>query len=337
MKITLHPYKLRLQHVFRIAHYTRQEQETLIVTLSLGDHKGYGEAIASPYYGISAQDSMRTIEKVRDKIEAYDFQNPKDFWNFLYPYFQDNLFALCGLNNAAHDLYSQQYSQPLYKLWNLNPAHNPICNYTIGIGEIPEMIAKIKERPWPVYKIKLGTDHDLEIIQELRKHTSSHFRVDANCAWTADETIINAKKFQKLGVEFIEQPLKADNWEGMKEVFKHSVLPIIADESCIRTEDVAKCIGYFHGINIKLTKCGGLTPARRMIAQAKAANMKVMVGCMTESSVGISAIGHIAPMLDYVDMDSILLIANDPAEGVRLDNGRIVYADRSGLGIVWKG
>ena len=192
----------------------------------------------------------------------------------------------------------------------------------------------MEELPWPIYKIKLGTPDDISIVKELRKHTDSVFRVDANCAWTVEETLLNAKEFKKLNVEFIEQPLKAEDWEGQREVFKNTVLPIIADESCIREEDVAKCHNHFHGVNIKLMKCGGTTPGRRMITEAKKLGLKTMVGCMTESSVGISAIAHLLPELDYVDMDGALLLAEDIANGVKIINGKTFYPDRTGNGVI---
>jgi L-alanine-DL-glutamate epimerase-like enolase superfamily enzyme len=157
-------------------------------------------------------------------------------------------------------------------------------------------------------------------VRELRRHTNAIFRVDANCAWTAGETIKNAIALKELGVEFIEQPLQAGDWDGMKEVYRHSVLPLIADESCVVEGDVSHCAGHFHGINIKLVKCGGLTPARRM------------VGCMTESSVGISAIAQLLPLLDYVDMDGALLLREDIATGVTIEFGNVHYPDVPGTG-----
>jgi L-alanine-DL-glutamate epimerase-like enolase superfamily enzyme len=156
--------------------------------------------------------------------------------------------------------------------------------------------------------------------------------VDANCGWTADETIHNALILKDLGVEFIEQPLKPDDWEGMKKVYSQSVLPIIADEACLREEDVSRCANYFHGVNIKLVKCGGLTPGLRMIQEAKSLGLKVMMGCMTETSIGISAIANAAPLLDYVDMDGALLLANDPAYGVTFDDGKVFFPKENGLG-----
>jgi len=190
----------------------------------------------------------------------------------------------------------------------------------------------MKETPWPIYKIKLGTKDDLFIVKELRLHSDAIFRIDANGAWGVDETLHNAIELKKLGVEFLEQPLAADNLEGNRFVFAHSVLPIIADESCQIERDVENCDQMFHGINIKLVKCGGLTPARRMLKKAKALGMKTMVGCMTESSIGISAIAHLLPELDYVDMDGAMLLKKDIASGVTLKDGRICYASGNGTG-----
>ena len=186
---------------------------------------------------------------------------------------------------------------------------------------------------WPVYKIKLGTDHDLEIVRELRRHTDAVFRVDANCGWTADEAIANSEAMKDLGVEFIEQPLPAEQWREMGRVFGASALPVIADESCVVEEDVERCAGAFHGVNIKLVKCGGMTPARRMIARARELGLKTMVGCMTESTVGISAIAQLLPLLDYVDMDGALLLARDIAAGVAIDQGRCRYPSENGNGV----
>ncbi len=168
----------------------------------------------------------------------------------------------------------------------------------------------------------------MKIVRELRRHTAAVFRVDANCSWTVEQTIGNSRELKALGVEFIEQPLPAGDWEGMKRVFAESALPVMADESCLVEEDVPRCLGFFHGVNIKLVKCGGMTPARRMIAAARRLGLKVMMGCMTESTVGISAIAQFLPLLDYVDMDGAVLIARDVASGVRLEKGRAVFPQR---------
>ncbi|OXA87281.1 dipeptide epimerase [Flavobacterium hercynium] len=334
MELILREYNLKLKHTFRISRKTIDFQPSLIVELKDGSFSGYGEATSNPYYDITIEILQNDIENIRAVIENTSNETPDEFWNKISPLLADNPFALCALDNAYHDLYARKKGKKLYQLWNSNINTNPLTNYTIGIGSIENMITKMKERPWPIYKIKLGTPEDIAIVTELRKHSDAIFRVDANCAWTADETISYAPILKKLGVEFIEQPLKASDWEGQKEVFKNSVLPIVADESCITETDVAKCHEHFHGINIKLMKCGGITPGRRMLAEAKKLGLKTMIGCMTESTVGISAIAHLLPELDYVDMDGPLLLAEDIANGVTIVNGKTYYPERTGTGVI---
>jgi L-Ala-D/L-Glu epimerase len=334
MHIILHQHTLLLKHHFKIARDERSAQPTLIVELKDGELSGYGEATTNNYYGITYENMSACLHQVNEKLKNYSFSSPEQFWEDMKDCFIDNPFAQCALDEAAYDWYGKKMGKPLYQIWGLDLATMPQTNYTIGIDSIEIMLKKMQELPWDLYKIKLGTSYDMEIVKELRKHTQAVFRVDANCGWTAEETIRNSIELKQLGVEFIEQPLKGDNWEGMKEVFAHAALPVIADESCIVERDVSKCFQHFHGINIKLMKCGGLTPARRMIAEARKLNMQVMMGCMTESSVGITAIAHIAPMLDYVDMDGPLLISNDIAEGVQLTREKVVLPQRNGIGAV---
>ena len=334
MKLYFHPFDLSLKHTFTIAHDSRDVQPTLIVELRDGDMSGFGEATSNPYYGATIEKMISSLEAIRPLIEGQDYSSPEDLWQKAQKHLESNPFAQCALDEAAHDLFAKKNGQKLYQSWGLDIAHNPLTNFTIGIDTVEKMVEKMKELPWPIYKIKLGTSDDLRIVKELRQHTDARFRVDANCAWTAKQTIEIAPELKKLGVEFIEQPLKADDIEGMTRVFIESELPVIADESCITEGDVLQCYGLFHGVNIKLTKCGGLTSARRMISQADSLGMKTMVGCMTESSVGISAIAHLLPLLDYVDMDGSLLIKNDPASGVTFDFGKVIYADQNGTGVV---
>jgi L-Ala-D/L-Glu epimerase len=333
MKIILHRRTLQLRHKFTIAHDSRHKQDTLIVELLDGAWRGFGEATDNRYYGVSLDAIAERLLGLGPQLANFRFTNPTHFWAEMQPHLTGMPFAQCALDEAAWDLHGKKIRQPLYRIWGLDPTKAPVSNYTIGIDQIEKMVAKMQETPWPIYKIKLGTDEDLAIVRELRRHTQATFRVDANCAWTAAQTIAHAPELKSLGVEFIEQPLRADDWTGMKEVYQHSVLPVLADESCIAEPDVDRCAGYFHGVNIKLTKCGGLTPARRMIDRAKALGLKVMVGCMTESSVGISAIGHLAPLLDYVDMDGTMLITNDPATGVSVLPTGLQFAKENGTGV----
>nr|WP_293301356.1 dipeptide epimerase [Allomuricauda sp.] len=333
MRIEIKKYVLQLQHPFGISRETHVTQDTMIVCISLNGETGYGEATSNPYYNITVESMKAEIEGVQQEIEAYDFDTPEKFHAFLKGLGLQN-FTLCAMDLAANDLYGKLQGKPLYEIWGTNTSKYPITNYTIGIDTIPKMVEKLQEKPWPVYKIKLGTSDDVAIVRELRKHTDSVFRIDANCAWTAEETLRNAPLLKELGVEFLEQPLKADDWEGMEKVKKECVLPVIADESCIVESDVENCGGYFDGINIKLTKCGGLTPALRMIQKAKELGLKVMVGCMTESTVGISAIAQLLPQLDYVDMDGPLLLKTDIAKGVQiLDDGKLIFPELPGSGI----
>ena len=274
------------------------------------------------------------LANVRVELETLTLEDPAELWQQLDGALGKNPFAQCALDQAAHDLWGKKMGKPVYELWGLDASKIPLSDYTIGIDKIETMVAKMQEFPdWPIYKIKLGTPDDLAIVRELRKHTDAVFRVDANCAWTVEETIRNSHEFKPLNVQFIEQPMAADQWEGMQRVFQESALPLIADESCIVESDVQRCHGHFHGINIKLSKCGGLTPARRMIQQARQLGLEVMVGCMTESTVGISAIAQLLPLLDYVDMDGAMLLAEDIATGVRLDQGRCLYPEVNGNGV----
>lgn len=333
MELILRAYDLKLKHTFTISRESIDMQPSLIVELKSDGFSGYGEATSNPYYKTTVPVMMADLNKIRTIIESTTDETPEMFWAKIHPYLKEDMFALCALDMAYNDLYARKKGKKLYELWDYTIDKNPLTDYTIGIASIEKMVVKMKELPWPIYKIKLGTKEDIEIVTELRKHTDAIFRIDANCGWGVEETINNAVALKKLGVEFLEQPMKADNWEGHKEVFKHSVLPVIADESCIIEEDVAKCHNHFHGVNVKLVKCGGLTPGRRMIQQAKSLALKTMVGCMTESSVGISAIAHLLPQLDYVDMDGSLLLAEDIATGVTIKDGVISYSELNGTGV----
>jgi L-alanine-DL-glutamate epimerase-like enolase superfamily enzyme len=332
MNLHVQGLDLPLKHRFTIAHQSREVQETLIVRLEEDGLFGLGESTTNPFYGITLDNMREALEKFKPVLLGGKWNTPAELWELGKEIFRDNPFAQCALDQAAWDLYTKKKGKKLYEYLNLNPQRIPTTNFTIGIDTVEKMCAKLREVEWPIYKIKLGTDQDLEIVRELRKNTNSIFRVDANCAWTVDQAISYSEELALLGVEFIEQPLAKDNLEGMREVFAHSKLPLIADESCISEADVDKCQGRFHGVNIKLVKAGGITPALRMIQQAKALGMKTMVGCMTESSVGISAIANIAPLLDYVDMDGAMLLAKDPAKGVRIFPDEVLFPEGPGIG-----
>jgi L-alanine-DL-glutamate epimerase-like enolase superfamily enzyme len=333
MEIKLHSFNLELKHTFTISRESYDFQETLVVELISDGISGFGEATSNPYYNITVEKMKHLILENQVLIASLSKEKPEDFWQKLQPLFKENMFALCALDMAFNDLYARKQNKKLYEVWGFKIDKNPMTDYTVGIDSTEKMVQKMKELPWPIYKIKLGTKNDIEIVTELRKHTNAIFRIDANCGWSVDEAIENSYKLKELGVEFLEQPLKANDIEGAKKLFKDSALPIIADESCIVEDDVEKCVGLFHGVNVKLTKCGGLTPGKRMLENAKRFGLKTMVGCMTESTVGISAIAHLLPLLDYVDMDGSLLLKKDIAYGITIKNGIISYSDTNGIGV----
>lgn len=333
MKIKYKPYNLRFKHPFTISRGTKTHQPTLIVELEHFGIKGYGEAPAISYYDIPVEKMIEDLESKKAAIEKFSFMDPERWWHYCHHLFPKNPFLVCALDIAGWDLYGKMNRKPLYELWKLDISKTPATDFTIGIDSVQGMVDKMKETPWPIYKIKLGTEHDIEIITELRKHTSSIIRIDANAAWTADEALEKITAFKNLNVELIEQPLAKDDWEGMKILFERSPLPLFADESCVAENDVEKCHDHFHGINIKLTKCSGITPARRMITKARELNMQVMVGSMNESTVGSAAVAHLLPMLDHVDMDGPLLLAEDIATGIIFDYGKVTVSGKPGLGI----
>ena len=333
MKVHYNTYNLPFTYPFTISKGTKTHQPTFIVQLEFFGVKGYGEAPAISYYNIPVEKMVSDLELKKNFIEKFSFSDPERYWHYLHHLFPNNPFLVCALDMAGWDLHGKLKRKQLHELWGLDIATSPLTDYTIGIDNIETMVKKMKEKPWPIYKIKVGTADDIEMVTALRKETTAIFRVDANAGWTLEEALHKIPLLKELGVEFVEQPLAKDNWEDMKTLYKRSSLPLIADESCVNESDVSKCVDHFHGINIKLTKCSGITPARRMITKAKELGMKVMVGCMNESSVGTAAIAQLAPMLDYVDMDGPLLLSEDIAEGVKFKDGKIIYREGPGLGI----
>ena len=338
MRLTLHHFELATRHPFTIARGTRTSQRTLIVELEEEGVRGYGEAGESNFYGATLENMTAAVEAARPIIERQSLRQnePAELWQFLIterPELKANSFALSAIDIAEHDLWGKLRGAPLWKLWGLDLDRCPPSDYTIGIDTVATMLAKLREFPgFPVYKIKLGGGRDLETLQALRRETDARFRVDANCAWTAAEAIETSFVLLELGVEFIEQPLPREEWAAMERVYRESALPVIADESCRTEEDVARCAGVFHGVNVKLSKCGGLTPARRMLAHARELGLKTMIGCFTECSVGISAAAQLLPLTDYADLDGALLLAEDPAAGVMIDRGRVVFPQENGCG-----
>lgn len=334
MKLNYFSSNLPFEYPFTISNgRTKTHQPALIVSLEIGPFRGYGEAPAIVYYDVTVEKMIADLESKKAMVEKFALTEPERYWHYLHHLFPNNPFLVCALDMAAWDLFGKMKAQPLYSLWNTKWESTPVTDYTIGIDTIDKMVDKMKAKPWPVYKIKLGTDEDIEIMQSLRAHTDAVFRVDANAGWTTEEALEKIPQLAKLGVEMIEQPLAKDNWEGMKILFEKSELPLFADESCVSEQDVQRCHGHFHGINIKLTKCSGPTPALRMIKNARALDMKVMMGSMNECTIGSAAIANFLPQLDHVDVDGPLLLSQDLAQGMYFDYGKVALSGQPGLGI----
>lgn len=335
MKLSYRRQNLPFVFPFTISNgRTKTHQPALVVALELEPFMGIGEAPAIVYYHVTVEQMIADLEEKRTLVEKFAFTDPERYWHYLHHLFPDNPFLVAALDMAAWDLFGKMKGRPLYELWNTRWEHIPETDYTIGIDTIEKMVAKMKAKPWPVYKIKLGTEEDIAIVEALRKHTNAAFRIDANAGWTTAEALDKIPQLAVLGVEFIEQPLAKDNWEGMKILYEKSTLPLFADESCVFEQDVKKCAGYFHGINIKLTKCSGITPALRMIQEARSLDLKVMMGSMNECTIGSAAIANFLPQLDYVDMDGPLLLSEDAAGGIQFDFGKVSLSGKPGLGIV---
>jgi L-Ala-D/L-Glu epimerase len=324
---------LPFRYPFTIAHGTKTHQPIFVVELEFNGLKGYGEAPAIAYYNIPVEQMAEDLEKKRLVAGKFALTDPERYGHFLHHLFPKNCFLVCALDMAGWDLYGKLRKKPVYELLNLDPLKTPLTDYTIGIDTTEKMIAKMQDKPWPIYKIKVGTEGDLERLLALRHHTDALIRVDANAGWTLDEAMIKIPLFKEAGVELIEQPLHKDDWEGMKKLFSTSPLPLIADESCVSENDVEKCSGHFHGINIKLTKCGGITPAIKMIRKARELGLTVMIGCMNETTIGSAAIAQLSPLIDYMDADGPLLLAEDIAMGLHYDYGKISLSQKPGLGI----
>ena len=337
MRLEIHKVKLPLRRAFTISRGSTTVQESVIVELSDQGDTGLGEAVKSAYYGTTADSIATSLERLASELESFEFTTPEALWDFASQHLADDYFALSAIDQAGHDLHGKLHGTSVFERHRLSWENVPSSSVTISIGNMEDVLSEVDSyADWPILKIKLGTANDLEIVEALRAHTSAVLRVDANCAWTVEETIRNSEAFAELGVEFIEQPLPFDAPEQSKRIiFEESALPIIADESCQREHHVHQCVGLFHGINIKLCKCGGLTPAFRMLEHARQQHLKTMVGCMIESDVAISAAAQLVPLLDYADLDGSFLLASQPADGVKLEKGVFTRPNGFGCGVEW--
>ena len=337
MKLAWSSLQLPFRHPFTISKGTKTHQPSLVVRLEHRGIIGYGEAPAINYYQVTVEQMIEELLRKQPLIERFAFTDPERYWHYLHHLLPGHPFLVCALDMAGWDLFGKLIGKPLWKYWDLDLQKAPLTDYTIGIDSVERMVEKMQERPWPIYKIKVGTRQDLEVLQTLRSHTNAIFRVDANAGWTVAQATEILPKLKALGVELVEQPLAKEDWEGMKTLLATANLPLIADESCVGEEDVARCSGYFNGINIKLTKCSGITPALRMIREARSLGLSVMMGSMNECSIGSAAIAQLSPLLDYMDNDGPLLLAEDMATGLRYQQGRVMVSDQPGLGVDFTG
>ncbi len=337
LQLAYQPFDLEFEYPFTIAKGTKTHQPTLVVSLALRHIRGFGEAPAINYYNVTVPGMIEVLAAKKQDIERYALTDPQRFWHFLHHLIPGENFLTAALDIAAWDLFAKLRRQPLYQLLRLQFKKPAFTDYTLGIDTAENMVAKMEAHPWPLYKIKLARPEHIDLLRALRERTDAPFRVDINEGWTFEETKALLTDLQKLGVTMIEQPLKKDAWEEMKELKAISPLLLFADEACVGESDVKKCLDGFHGINIKLTKCGGITPALRMIHEARQSGLKVMMGSMNESNIGSAAIVHLSPLLDEMDADGPMLLKEEIGEGLRYEDGNVFIPNAPGLGVNFLG
>ncbi|HET9919427.1 MAG TPA: dipeptide epimerase [Ktedonobacteraceae bacterium] len=337
MRIEAQPLDLKLTVPFRISRGVQEVSPNVVVRLQHGDVTGYGEASPTEYYGESPASIMACMDMFAGALGDDPFALD-DILNTLDNIIGLNPSAKAAVDMALYDVVGKMLGVPLYKLWGLNPARTATTSFTIGL-DTPENMAKkaLAARDYPILKIKVGTKNDLDIIKAIREVSDATIRVDANTGWTPKEAIKMINALAPYNIEFVEQPVPAHDLDGLRLIRENVPVPIIADESCVTVDDIPRVVGCVDGINIKLMKCGGLRNALKMIHIARAHNLSIMIGCMIESSIAITAAAHLTPLVDYADLDGNLLIDNDPYTGVTVEKGKLVLPDRPGLGIEERG
>ena len=334
MRLSWKQYDLKLKHTFRISRSARDMASVIILEFDHDGIIGYGEASPAKRYG----ESLDTIVSFLQKINLSRFESPfllDDILNYVDSIEKGNTSAKCAIDLALHDWIGKKLGVPLYQLWGLNPAKTAKCSFTIAIDSKEIVEQKVREaEEYPILKVKVGLDNDKEMIDTIRKITDKVLYVDANEGWKDKHLALERIKWLKdQNVEFVEQPMPAEQFDDIKWLRDKSDLPLIADESVLRLEEIPKLAEAYDGINIKLMKCTGLREAVRMINTAQALKMKIMMGCMIETAVGISAGAHLGPLLDYADLDGNVLISNDPFDGVRNIRGELKLNSKPGLGV----
>jgi L-alanine-DL-glutamate epimerase-like enolase superfamily enzyme len=332
MQLSYHTIDLKLKHPFRISRSVTEVKKNVIVNID----EGIGEAAPSAYYGENAETVIECLEKVKDQIGDDPFQI-ESILSKLNEKITGNFSAKAAIDLALHDLIGKRLNIPLYKLLGLNGKAPIVTSYTIGIDTPEKMKEKTKEaKDFLIYKVKVGVENDIEMVKAVREMTDAKIRVDANAGWTPDEAIEKIKRLAEYDIEFVEQPTDPKDKEGLKKIKKDVNVPIIIDEHLMTAKDILQFVGLCDGINIKLAKCGGIREALRMIHVARAHDLLVMIGCMIESSVGITAAAHIGSLVDFLDLDGNLLLSNDPYVGVKLQKGKLYLSDLPGLGVMPK-
>ena len=335
MKLSWKQYDLHLKHTFRISRSARDIAPVIVLTLEHDGITAYGEASPTKRYG----EDLTTIDTFFRSLELDRFDSPfqlEEILAYVDAKAPGNTSAKCAVDLALHDWVGKKLGVPLYKLWGLEKSKAAQCSFTIAIDSKEVVKQKVLEaEEYPILKVKVGLDNDKEMIETIRSVTDKVLYVDANEGWK-DRTIAleRIKYLKDQNVEFVEQPMPADQFDDLCWLRDKSDLPIIADESVLRLSEVPRLAQAFDGINIKLMKCTGVREAMRMINTARALNMKVMMGCMIETAVGISAGAHLAPLLDYADLDGNVLISDDPFDGVRNIGGKLELNDQPGLGVI---
>ncbi|OGU76377.1 MAG: dipeptide epimerase [Ignavibacteria bacterium RBG_16_35_7] len=335
MNLTFKPYTLELKHVFTIATNSRTTTPVMLTEIEYDGVKGLGEASMPPYLG----ESHETATAFLSKVNLEQFDDPFELENIL-DYVdsidEKNTAAKASVDIALHDLVGKLMNKPWYAIWGFDKEKTPYTSFTIGI-DTPEVVRqKVKEADiYKILKVKLGRDTDKEMIETIRSVTDKPLTVDINQGWKDKHFALEMINWLKeRNVEFIEQPMPKEMVDDIAWVTENSPLPIIADESIQRIADVVKAHGVYHGINIKLMKCTGMREAHKMLLLARSLGMKVMLGCMTETSCAISAASQLSPMVDWADLDGNLLIKNDPYKGTEVIDGKLVLNDAPGIGLV---
>lgn len=334
LQLKYRKYDLAFEYPFAISKGLKTHQPTLILSLGLGRLTGYGEATEIGYYNVSVDEMIVSLEKNRTAIERYALNGPERFWHFLHHLLPQQNFLIAALDMAGWDLWAQLNRRPLHAIIGLQWKNIPLTDYTIGINDPETIKERVLAKPYPVYKLKVGTENDLESLEALRQATDAIIRVDANEAWSLEEAKAILPHLERLKVELIEQPLHRDDREGLVALKQLTSIPIIADEACREEKDAAPCLEIYDGINIKLAKCGGITPALNMIRAVRKAGKKVMLGGMCETVVGSTLLAHLLPLADYADIDGPLLLKENIGEGLVYDWALIGVPSRPGSGIL---